>query len=76
MGVFGVIVYLYYWISFFLNTVKKNIPELSRFCFLLIFINMFAKTLFSMSMDTMTFIHGMMIGLAYYGFFNTKNIRK
>ena len=76
MGVFGVIVYLYYWISFFLNMVKKNIPELSRFCFLLIFINMFAKTLFSMSMDTMTFIHGMMIGLAYYVFFNTKNIRK
>lgn len=76
MGVFGVIVYLYYWISFFLNTVKKNIPELSRFCFLLIFIDMFAKTLFSMSMDTMTFIHGMMIGLAYYGFLNTKNTRK
>lgn len=69
MGVFGVIVYIYYWISFFLLTIKKNIPELSRFCFLLIFINMFAKTLFSMSMDTMTFIQGMMIGLAYYVFF-------
>lgn len=76
MGVFGVIVYIYYWISFFLLTIKKNIPELSRFCFLLIFFNMFAKTLFSMSMDTMTFIQGMMIGLAYYGFFYTNNIRK
>ena len=76
MGVFGVIVYIYYWISFFFLTIKKNIPELSRFCFLLIFINMFAKTIFSMSMDTMTFIQGMMIGLAYYGFFYTNNIRK
>ena len=76
MGVFGVIVYIYYWISFFFLTIKKNIPELSRFCFLLIFINMFAKTIFSMSMDTMTFIQGMMIGLAYYGFFHTNNIRK
>lgn len=76
MGVFGVIVYIYYWISFFLYMVKKNIPELSRFCFLLIFINMFSKTLFSMSMDTMTFVHGMMIGLAYYGFFDINNIRK
>lgn len=76
MGVFGVIVYIYYWISFFLLSVRKKLPDLSRFCFLLIFINMFAKTLFSMSMDTMTFIHGMMIGLAYYGFLNTKNIRK
>lgn len=76
MGVFGVIVYIYYWISFFFLTIKKNIPELSRFCFLLIFINMFAKTLFSMSIESMTFIHGMMIGLAYYGFFYPNNIRK
>lgn len=76
MGAFGVIVYIYYWISFFLHTIKKNIPELSRFCFLLIFINMFVKTLFSMSMDSMTFIHGIMIGLAYYGFSHTNNIRQ
>lgn len=76
MGVFGVIVYIYYWISFFLLTIKKNIPELSRFCILLILINMFVTTLFSMSIDSMTFIQGIMIGLSYYGLLESNYIRK
>lgn len=76
MGVFGVIVYIYYWISFFRLSVKKKIPELSRFCILLILINMFVTTLFSMSIDSMTFIQGMMIGLSYYGLLESNKIRK
>lgn len=76
MGVFGVIVYIYYWISFFLLSVRKKLPDLSRFCILLILIHMFVTTLFSMSIDNMTFIQGMMIGLSYYGLLESNKIRK
>ena len=67
MGLLGVTIYLYYWISFSKLLIKKDLPGPSVFCLTLIFINLFMKTLFSMSLDTMTYIQGMMIGLSYYG---------
>lgn len=72
MGVFGVLVYLYYWLSFFRLSVSKRLPNLSRFCIFLIFIKLFIKTLYSMSIDTMTFIDGIMISLSYYGMLDTQ----
>lgn len=71
MGIFGVLVYVYYWIAFFRFSLNKNMPELSRFCVFLIAINLFMKTIFSMSLDSMTFTQGMMIGLSYYGLLNS-----
>lgn len=75
MGLFGVIVYIYYWVSFFRLSIKKHLPELSRFCVFLIFLNMFMRTLFSMSLDSMTFVQGMMIALSYYGLLNSYNVK-
>lgn len=73
MGLFGVCVYMHYWVSFYRLSFNKNIPELSRFCIFLVFLNMFMKTLFSMSIDTMTFIHSMMLGLSYHGLLYSNN---
>ena len=75
MGLFGVIVYIYYWASFLRLSIKKYLPELSRFCVFLIFLNMFMRTLFSMSLDSMTFVQGMMIALSYYGLLNSNNVK-
>ena len=74
MGVFGVVVYINYWISFCRLYINKRRPDLSRFCIFLIFIKLFIKTLYSMSLDTMTFIDGMMLALSYYGLLNSKKL--
>ena len=75
MGLFGVIVYIYYWVSFLRLSIKKYLPELSRFCVFLIFLNMFMRTLFSMSLESMTFVQGMMLALSYYGLLNSNNVK-
>lgn len=67
MGVFGVCIYVVYWMRFYKMSRSREIPDLSRFCILLLFIDLFMRTLFSMSLDSMTFIHAMMLGLSYYG---------
>lgn len=36
---------------------------------------MFMKTLFSMSLDSMTCVQGMMIALSYYGLLNSYNVK-
>lgn len=71
MGLIGIGIYAYYWISFYKLARNKTIPEPSRFCVLLIFFNLFMKTFFSMSLDSMTFMQSMMLGLSYYGIINT-----
>ena len=71
MGLLGVAIYAYYWITFYKLARNKFLPEASRFCVFLIFINLFMKTLFSMSLDSITFMQSMMLGLSYYGFLNT-----
>ena len=74
MGIFGVLVYAGYWISFYKFSRKKTLPETSRFCVSLVFINLFLKTLFSMSLDSMTFMQSMMLGLSYYGLLESSKI--
>lgn len=74
MGLFGVAIYACYWISFYKLARNKSLPETSRFCVLLIFINLFMKTLFSMSLDSITFMQSMMLGLSYYGLLNTSEV--
>lgn len=71
MGLIGIGIYACYWISFYRLARNKTLPEASRFCVLLIFINLLMKTFFSMSLDSMTFMQSMMLGLSYYGIINT-----
>lgn len=67
MGILGVIVYIFYWIAFARLCNNKQLPNLSRFCILLLLIDLFMRTIFSMSIHSMSFMHGMMIGIASQG---------
>lgn len=74
MGIIGVAIYVAYWFSFYKLSRNKRLPELSRFCVLLIFMDLFMRTFFSMSLDSITFMHSMMLGLSYYGLINTSTV--
>lgn len=74
MGITGVAIYVVYWFSFYKLSRNKRLPELSRFCVLLIFMDLFMRTFFSMSLDSITFMHSMMLGLSYYGLINTSTV--
>lgn len=76
MGIVGVLIYIYYWFAFYTLYRSKYLPEASKFCLFLIFINLFMKTLYSMSLETMTFIHGIMISLSYYGLLGSNTIKR
>ena len=67
MGILGVMVYFFYWIAFARLCNNKQLPNLSRFCILLLLIDLFMRTIFSMSIHSMSFMHGMMIGIASQG---------
>lgn len=74
MGLIGVAIYIGYWLSFYKLARNKDLPETSRFCILLIFINLFMKTLFSMSLESITFMQSMMLGLSYCGLLNRSKV--
>ena len=67
MGIMGVCFYVYYWYIFGKTILKSQLPSLSRFGIMLVFLNMFFKTIFSMSFTDMTFFHAIMLGLCLTG---------
>lgn len=62
-GLFGVIIFFYYWFAFFYSANFRNLSRESRFTLNLIIIMYFIKTFFSMSIGNMTIYTNCMIGL-------------
>lgn len=76
MGIVGVSIYIYYWFAFYTLSKSKYLSEASKFCLFLIFINLFMKTLYSMSLESMTFIQSIMISLSYYNLLGNNTCKR
>lgn len=63
-GIFGLVVYLVYWMAFFILCVKKQMDPCVRAILVMIFIIYFFKTIFSMSYRTYSIYVSMMLGYA------------
>ena len=70
MGLLGVTIYLWFWCSFFKTSIKCRKVGLKKeySILILVFIIFFAKSLFSMSFDSMGLIPGLCMGYALSSF--------
>lgn len=74
-GIIGVSLFAFYWTSFMKMLQRQYLSSDSRFCLLLLFVIFFMKTLFSMSISSMTIYATVMMGFSLADGFVTQKKR-